>query len=256
MTSAPRKVVVVTGSGGGIGRATCLAFAAAGWAVVGGDLDGDAAKQTAELCGADAVGLRADVTSSVDVTELVDTASKLHGRLDAAVNNAGIAPAKKAYTEVTDEEYDRVMAVNLRAVWFSMKVEIPPILAGGGGAIVNISSRTGHMGSPGRAPYAASKHGVIGLTRSVALEYGPLGLRVNTICPGAIRTGIVDGAVPDTPDRDALLAATAALGRVGEPEEIASAALWLCSDGSSYVNGTELAIDGGVTRGYSGNRTS
>jgi NAD(P)-dependent dehydrogenase (short-subunit alcohol dehydrogenase family) len=251
-----QKVVVVTGSGGGIGRATCVAFAATGWAVVGGDLDGDAAKQTAELCGPDAVGLRADVTSSADVTELIETATRLHGRLDAAVNNAGIAPAKKAYTDVTEEEYDRVMAVNLRAVWFSMKVEIPAILVSGGGSIVNISSRTGHMGSPGRAPYAASKHGVIGLTRSVALEYGPQGLRVNTICPGAIRTGIVDGAVPATPDRDALLAATAALGRVGEPEEIASAALWLCSDGSSYVNGTELAIDGGVTRGYSGNRTS
>jgi NAD(P)-dependent dehydrogenase (short-subunit alcohol dehydrogenase family) len=256
MNSAPQKVVVVTGSGGGIGRATCLAFAAEGWAVVGGDLDGDNAKETAEMCGPDAVGLTTDVTSAADLRELVATATRLHGRLDAAVNNAGIAPAKKAYTEVTDDEYDLVMGVNLRGVWLSMKEEIPAILAGGGGAIVNISSRTGHMGSPGRAPYAASKHGVIGLTRSVALEYGPQGLRANTICPGAIRTGIVDGAVPDTPDRDALLAATAALGRVGEPGEIAAAALWLCSDGSSYVNGTELAIDGGVTRGYSGNRTS
>lgn len=256
MTTTSPRVVVVTGSGGGIGRATCRTFAQAGWTVVGGDQDADAAKHTAELCGADAIGLRTDVTSAADVRELIAAATALHGRLDAAVNNAGIAPPKRPFTDVTEEEYDRVMAVNLRGVWLCMKEEIPALLATGGGAIVNISSRTGHMGSPGRAPYAASKHGVIGMSRSAALEYGPVGLRVNTICPGAIRTGIVDGAVPDSPDRDALLGAGSALSRVGEPEEIASAAFWLCSAGASYVNGTELAIDGGVTRGYSGNRTS
>jgi NAD(P)-dependent dehydrogenase (short-subunit alcohol dehydrogenase family) len=256
VTNSSPQVVVVTGSGSGIGRATCLAFAAEGWTVVGGDVDADAAKQTAELCGPEALGLRVDVTSAADVSDLVGAATSLHGRLDAAVNNAGIAPAKQPFTSVTEDEYDRVMAVNLRGVWLCMKAEIPALLETGGGAIVNISSRTGHMGSPGRAPYAASKHGVLGLSRSAALEYGPQGLRINTICPGAIRTAIVDGAVPDTPDRDALLGAGSALGRVGEPDEIASAALWLCSPGAAYVNGTELAIDGGVTRGYSGNRTS
>jgi NAD(P)-dependent dehydrogenase (short-subunit alcohol dehydrogenase family) len=256
MTSTSPKVVVVTGSGSGIGRATCQTFARAGWTVVGGDQNAEAAKRTAELCGAAAIGMRTDVTSSADVRELIAAATALHGRLDAAVNNAGIAPPKRPFTDVTEEEYDRVMAVNLRGVWLCMKEEIPALLATGGGAIVNISSRTGHMGSPGRAPYAASKHGVIGMSRSAALEYGPAGLRINTICPGSIQTAIVDAAVPAGPDRDALLGAGSALGRVGEPEEIASAAFWLCSDGASYVNGTELAIDGGVTRGYSGNRTS
>jgi NAD(P)-dependent dehydrogenase (short-subunit alcohol dehydrogenase family) len=256
MSAAAQKVVVITGAGGGIGRASCLAFAGAGYAVVGGDLDADAAKETAELCGDGAVGLRADVTSDQDVRDLIGTARSLHGRLDAAVNNAGIAPAKKAFTDVSQDEYDLVMAVNLGGVWRCMKEEIPLLLESGGGAIVNISSRTGHMGSPGRAPYSASKHGVIGLSRSAALEYGAHGLRINTICPGAIQTGIVAGAVPDTPDRDAILGGSSALARVGEPEEIAAAVLWLCSSGASYVNGTELAIDGGLARAYSGNRTS
>ncbi|MGY1815311.1 SDR family NAD(P)-dependent oxidoreductase [Blastococcus sp. SYSU D00820] len=254
MSAGP--VVLVTGAGGGIGRATCEAFAAAGWLVVAGDVDGAAAEATAALCGPDAVGLRADVTSADDVRSFVAAAHGVRGRLNAAVNNAGIAPPKRPFPEVTEEEFALVMAVNLAGVWRCMREEIPCILAGGGGAIVNISSRTGHMGSPGRAPYSASKHGVIGLSRSAALEYGAAGLRVNTVCPGAIRTPIVEAAVPDTPDREAILGSSSAMARVGEPREIADAVLWLCSDAASYVNGTELMVDGGVARAYSGGRRS
>jgi NAD(P)-dependent dehydrogenase (short-subunit alcohol dehydrogenase family) len=256
MVERTPRVAVVTGAGGGIGRASAVALAEAGYVVVGADLDAASAEQTAKLCGRGAVGLRADVTSMEDVVDLVAHAFSLHGRLDAAVNNAGIAPPKRAFTDVSEEEFERVMAVNLAGVWRCMRAEIPRMLEGSGGSIVNISSRTGLSGSPGRAPYSASKHGVLGLSRSAALEYGALGIRVNSICPGTIRTDIVEAAVPDTPDRDAMLGAGSALGRMGEPEEIAATVVWLCSDASSYVNGTEIAVDGGVTRGYSGNRRS
>ncbi len=245
-------VAVVTGAGAGIGRATCLGLARMGYVVVASDRDEVGVGETVALAsglGPDATGIVADVTDAAAVRSLFERAFNLHGRLDVAVNNAGIAPPKGVFTELTEDQWGDVIGINLTGVWRCMMAEIPLMLRGGGGCIVNLSSRTGLSGSAGRAAYSASKHGVIGLTRSAALEYGASGLRINSVCPGSTRTAIIENAVPEAPDKMARLAAGSAMNRIGEPEEIAAAITWLCSPAASFVNGIELPVDGGVTRG-------
>ena len=242
------QVALVTGASMGMGLAAATAFAESGAKVVLGDVNEAALEEaTTKLTadGHDVLGVRCDVSQETDVANLVDAAVNQYGRLDMAFNNAGImVPATDAAVE-TLEQYERVQAVNLRGVWASIKHELRIMGPQGSGAIVNNSSLGGLVGNPGRAAYHASKHGVIGLTGSVALEYAPRGVRVNAICPGTIRTPMVSGMIDGGDLAEADANASAPIGRMGTAEEIAAAVLWLCSDGASYVVGVALPVDGG-----------
>ncbi len=239
-------VVLITGAGGGIGRATALAFAGSGAAVVVVDIAEEAAAETVRLVrasGGEASVVLADVSRSTDAARAVDTAVKSYGMLDCAVNNAGITLGKKVRAaEIEEEEWRRVLDVNLTGVWLGMRYEIPAIQQAGGGAIVNVSSVAGLVGSTAAdAAYSASKHGVIGLTKTAALDYATKGIRVNAVCPGPVRTGMVDDAV----HMAGFFERASPMERIAEPEEIAAAILWLCSGAASFVTGTALSVDGG-----------
>jgi NAD(P)-dependent dehydrogenase (short-subunit alcohol dehydrogenase family) len=244
------RVAVITGAGSGMGLATAQAFAESGAAVVLADRDEQTLQTaTAELtsAGRQALGVVCDVSNEEQVAALVDHAVETYGRLDFAFNNAGIqAPPTDAADEPA-ETFDRVNAVNLRGVWACMKHELRAMRAQGSGAIVNCSSLGGLVGLPGRAAYHASKHGVIGLTRSAALEYAPRGVRINAICPGTIETAMVEDMIAkgelDVPEA----VANQPIGRLGRPDEIAAAVLWLCSPAASFVVGVALPVDGGYT---------
>jgi NAD(P)-dependent dehydrogenase (short-subunit alcohol dehydrogenase family) len=240
------KSAVVTGAAGGIGRGVALELAREGAAVIVSDL------ATAKAGGEETVGLieseggtaaftPCDVTSAEDCAALVDTALARFGTLDCAVNNAGIA-VHKPLAEVTEEEYDRVLAVNLKGVFLGMRAQIPAMVERGGGAIVNIASVAGLMAVPLISPYTASKHGIIGLTRNAAMEYGTAGVRVNAVCPNAIRTPLMDASPPEFV---ADLIRPQAIPRVGEPEEVGFAVAYLCSDRAAFVTGVALPVDGG-----------
>jgi NAD(P)-dependent dehydrogenase (short-subunit alcohol dehydrogenase family) len=242
------QVAFVTGAGSGMGLATARAYAAAGAAVVLADIDEAAVTAARALAddGHDALGVQCDVTREDSVAAAVAATVEQFGRLDVAFNNAGImVPATDAADEPVDQ-FDRVQSVNLRGVWACTKHQLRQMREQqGGGAIVNCSSLGGLVGAPGRAAYHASKFGVIGLTRSVAIEYASQGIRVNAICPGTIATPMVDGMVASGDlDLDAA-AGGAPIGRLGRPEEIAAAVLWLTSPGASYVVGVALPVDGG-----------
>lgn len=244
------KVALVTGAGSGMGLATARAFAGCGAAVVLADIDASAVEAAAEELragGREALALRCDVANEADVASVVDAAVKRYGQLDAAFNSAGVqSPATDAADE-TPESFERVTDINLRGVWASMKHELRQMRRQGSGAIVNCSSLGGLVGNPGRAIYHASKHGVIGLTRSAALEYASRGIRINAVCPGTIDTPMVSRMVADGDlDIDACLASLP-IGRLGTVEEIADAVLWLCSPGSAFVIGIALPVDGGWT---------
>jgi NAD(P)-dependent dehydrogenase (short-subunit alcohol dehydrogenase family) len=235
------KIAVVTGGGSGIGRAAAVAFAREGASVVVADVDVAGGEETAAMVGEAATFVACDVTSADDVQALVRRCVELHGRLDCAFNNAGIAGALAPTNELSEEDFDRTIAVNLKGVWLCMKHEIAQMLAqGGGGAIVNTSSGAGILGVPYTSAYTASKHGVVGLTRSVALEVVKQGIRVNAVCPGMVRTPMV-ADVP--PDLLAVFEQTQPGGRIAEPEEVAEAAVWLCSDRASFVSGVPLPVD-------------
>lgn len=244
------KVAFVTGGSAGMGAATVRAFAEAGAAVAIVDLNADAAERfAAELnaAGHRAIGIGCDVSNEQQVADAVARTVEAFGSLDMAFNNAGIMRPPVDSADETAEAFDALVAVNLRGVWASMKHELAQMRAQGSGAIVNCSSLGGLVGGNGRATYHATKHGVLGQTKSVALQYGPVGIRVNAVCPGTIATPMVDRmTAAGELDPDGAIAAIP-MGRLGRPEEIAAAVLWLCSDGASYVTGVALPVDAGYT---------
>lgn len=250
MALLTNKVAIITGASSGIGRATALAFAREGARLALADVAIDGGHETAQMVkelGAESFFLATDVASKEAVAALVDATVQTYGRLDCAFNNAGIEGDMAPAAEITDANWDRVLDINLRGVMLGMRYEIPAMLANGGGAIVNTASVAGLVGFANLAPYVASKHGVVGLTRGVALEYGPQGIRVNAVCPGVIRTPMVARVLEEDPTLEAAFNEMEPIGRIGEPEEIAEAVVWLCSDAASFVTGLAMAVDGGLT---------
>jgi NAD(P)-dependent dehydrogenase (short-subunit alcohol dehydrogenase family) len=244
---ADDKVILVTGAASGIGRATALALARAGARLVLGDVAaaGEDIAREARALGTDAEFLRTDVTRQVDVDALVARAIARHGRLDCAVNNAGIEGVLRETADYPEETFERVIDVNLIGVWRCLRAEIPAMLRGGGGAIVNTASVAGLVGAGAFSAYVASKHGVVGLTRSAAIEYAKAGVRVNAVCPGVIDTPMLDRLETERPALREALLAMKPMGRLGRPDEVAAAVVWLCSEAASFVTGHALAVDGG-----------
>src|SRR5215471_4594922 len=242
------KVALVTGGASGIGRATALTFTREGAKLVVADMNEDGGQQTVHMItekGGEAIFVRTDVSQAVEVQVLISKAVETYGRLDCAHNNAGIASGVRALTaDYPEERWHQVIAINLAGVWFCMKYEIVQMLHHGGGAIVNTASIAGLVGGAGGAAYTASKHGVVGLTKTAALEYAQQGIRVNCICPGYIQTPMTASSLSD-PERQAQIIAREPIGRVGTPKEVAEAVVWLYSDAASFVTGHAMTVDGG-----------
>lgn len=242
------KIALITGAGRGIGAATARLFAQEGASVVlAARSEEEVTRLAGEITasGGAALAVRTDVADAASMQALVQHAVETYGRLDIAVNNAGIAGGNKPLIEVSEDVFDRVIAVNLKGVFLAMKYEIPAMLAVGGGAIVNLTSTVGLVGTgAGIAPYIASKHGVVGLTKAAALEYARQHIRVNAIAPGTTRTSVNEQWIAD-PKISQHITSGIPLGRVGEPPEVAEAILWLCSDAASYLTGVTLPVDGG-----------
>jgi NAD(P)-dependent dehydrogenase (short-subunit alcohol dehydrogenase family) len=246
------KVAFVTGAANGIGRAAALAFAREGASVVAADVSEQGNQETARMVeelGGRALAVRCDVTRAEDVKAALDKTVEAFGRLDIAFNNAGSEQPVTATADLTEDEWDRVVSINLRSVFLCMKYQIPLMLKHGGGSIVNTSSGAGVKGFAGQAAYSAAKHGVIGLTKAAALDYAKFNIRVNAVCPGIIDTPMMQRFTEGTPEGRERVIAQEPVGRMGTPEEIAEAVLWLCSDTAGFVIGHALVIDGGQTVG-------
>lgn len=244
------QVALITGAGSGMGLTTANAFAQEGAAVVLADVNEESVQAAADqlvAAGHRAIAVRCNVAIEAEVKAVVESVVSAFGRLDAAFNNAGIQSPAIETADATGEEFDRVNAINLRGIWNCMKYELIQMRKQGSGAIVNNSSIGGLIGLPGRAIYHATKHGVIGLTKSAALEYASRGIRINAICPGTIDTPMVQEMLVKEPDLMKDILREIPIGRLGRPEEIASAVLWLCGPGSTFVIGQALAVDGGFT---------
>ena len=243
------KVALVTGAGSGIGRATALVFAREGAKVVVSDIvvaGGQETVQQIEAAGGEAIFVKADVSQAADVETLITQTVETYGRLDCAFNNAGIEGGMKLTIDCTKEEFDRTIAVNLTGVWLCMKYEIQQMLSQGSGAIVNTASAAGLVGFPSLPDYVASKHGVVGLTKTAALEYAKSGIRVNAVCPGVIQTPMVERGAQLSPGFDELALSMEPVGRFGQPAEVGEAVVWLCSDAASFVTGHPMVVDGGL----------
>ncbi len=241
------KVALVTGAGSGIGRASALEFARQGARVVVADLDLASANRTLgeiTALGGEAIALRVDVSQSSQVEDMVARTVETFGRLDCAHNNAGIEGPLKPLAEIAEVDFDRLLAVNLKGVWLCMRAEIPVMMRQGGGAIVNTSSVAGVRACPHAADYAASKHGVVGLSSTAAVEYGSAGIRVNALCPGLTATPMVDRLSQQMPQIVEGITAFIPLGRPADPAELGRVAVWLCSGAASYVSGQAIVVDG------------
>jgi NAD(P)-dependent dehydrogenase (short-subunit alcohol dehydrogenase family) len=244
------KVAFGTGAGSGIGLATAKAFAEAGASVALADMHEESVRAAAEdlvAAGHKALAIRCDVTRAEEVKAALDQTISRFGRLDFAFNNAGVEQPVMATADLSEEEWDRIIAVNLRAVFLCMKFQVPLLRKQGGGVIINTSSGAGVKGFRGQAAYAAAKHGIIGLTRSAALDYAGENIRVNAVCPGIIETPMMGRFTGGTAQGREAVTAQEPVGRMGKPEEIAAAVLWLCSDLAGFVVGASIVVDGGQT---------
>jgi NAD(P)-dependent dehydrogenase (short-subunit alcohol dehydrogenase family) len=242
------KVAIVTGAAGGIGRASARAFAREGARVAVVDIDDEPGHETVELIrqtGGEAAYVHADVSRSDEVQAMVATTVSTFGRLDVAHNNAGIAVGGQPLADTPEEDWHRAIDVMLTGVFLCMKYEIPEMLKAGAGAIVNTASGAGLVGYPGTSGYVAAKHGVVGLTKVAALDYGRLGVRVNAVCPGTVWSPMVHDTVDGDPAIEEYLVGLHPIGRIGQSEEVAEAAVWLCTDAASFVLGHAMSVDGG-----------
>jgi NAD(P)-dependent dehydrogenase (short-subunit alcohol dehydrogenase family) len=243
------KVALVTGGASGIGRATGLALAREGAKVLVADRDGSGAEALAAeiaAAGGTAQAVVADVTRADEVEAMVRVAVTRFGRLDCAVNNAGITAPGGLLHEIAVDDWERQLRVNLTGVFLCLRAELPVMRAQGSGAIVNMASGAGLIGTPGLAHYCASKHGILGLTKTAALENAAAGVRVNALCPGSTDTPMLRGFMDRSDAARRMILASIPAGRLGTPEEVAEAAVWLCSDRASYVNGESMLVDGGA----------
>jgi NAD(P)-dependent dehydrogenase (short-subunit alcohol dehydrogenase family) len=243
------KVALITGAGSGIGRASALAFAREGAKVVVADMSAEGGEETVRLieaAGGEAMFVKTDVTRAAEVEALIQKIVERYGRLDCAHNNAGIEGIVALTADYPEEMWDRVLRINLKGAFLSMKYEIPQMLKQGGGAIVNTASSLGLVGIQGISAYVASKGGVVGLTRTAAVEYAPSGIRINALMPGVTRTPMMDRQMGDNAHlAEPQYTSLHPIGRLGLPEEIAEGAVWMCSDAASFVVGHAMAIDGG-----------
>lgn len=243
------KVALVTGAGSGIGRACALAFALRGARVIVSDVNVEEGAATVRLVKAaqgEALFVKCDVSKMADVKAMVDTAVQTYGRVDMACNNAGIEGTQAPTADYPEETWLRVLSVNLTGVWYCMKYEILQMLKQESGCIVNMDSILGRVGFPNASAYVAAKHGVLGLTKTAAIEYAARGIRVNAVCPGFISTPMLErGGMVEGSEMYKMLANLHPIKRLGKPEEVAEAVVWLCSDGASFVNGASMYVDGG-----------
>ena len=243
------KIALVTGSGSGIGRASALTFAREGAKVVVADVSVNGGEETVQMikkAGSEAIFVKTDISKASDVQALIQAAVETYGRLDCVHNNAGIEGVTAPMADYPDEEWDRVIDINLKGVWLCMKAEIRQMLKQGGGAIVNTASTLGVVGIQGISAYVASKSGVVGLTKAAALDYATSGIRINAVMPGVIRTPMMDRQMGENAHlAEQQYISLEPIGRLGRPEEIAEAVVWMCSDAASFVLGHAMAVDGG-----------